>query len=70
MRSQRGCVRWERTGGGGAGVRYWFALSAEGTVGLNHRSDRGRDKNAVLALNIVGRGRSYASFPRISRYRK
>ena len=61
------CVGSER-GGGRAGVRYWFALFAEGTVGLNHRSDRGRDKNAVLALNIVGCGRPYASFPRMSRY--
>ena len=50
----------EADGGERAGVRYWFVLSAEGTVGLNHRSDRVRDKHAVLASNIVGRGRSYA----------
>ena len=48
----------EANGEGRAGVRCWFALSAEGTVGLNHRLDRGRDKNAVLASDIVGRGRS------------
>ena len=57
-------------GGGRAGVRYWFALSAEGTVGLNHRPDRERDKNAVLALDIVGRSCSYASFPRMGCYPK
>ena len=54
-------------GGGRAGVRCWFALFAGGTVGWSHRSYRGRDKNAVLALNIVGRGRSCASSPRMSR---
>ena len=53
--------------GGRAGVRYWFALFVGGTMGWSHSSYRGRDKNAVLALNIVGRGRSCASSPRMSR---
>ena len=67
MRSQHGCVRWERGGGGLAGVQYSFELSAEGTVGLNHHSGWVRGKNVVLDSKIVSRGRSHAEFPSLSR---
>ena len=53
--------------GGLVGVQYCFELSAGGTVGLFHHSGQGRGKNAVLALEILSRGRSHAEFPSLSR---
>ena len=56
-----------RRGGGLVGVQYYFKLSSGVTVGLFHRSGRGRGKNALLSSDIGSRRRSHAGFPSRSR---
>ena len=61
VRFQRGCLRWERTGGRPLGVRHDYVLFEGGTVALCHRSIRGRRKNPEkLAIKTGRRGRSFA----------
>ena len=66
--SNAGACVGNRRGGGLLGVQYFCELLAGGTVGLFHRSGRGRGKTAVLlALGIGSRGRSHAGIPSRSR---